>query len=134
MQVPTAPNKADDLILMCPTEKGIQKMLEICEAYAVEHDLIFNGAKSKLLIFNLQKVYEDDPKLVLNGELIPNVKSAVHLGNFLHVVNNQECIDEGIKKFNRQVNMFLSRFKTCAPSIRNKLFQQYCMSLYGCQL
>ena len=71
---------------------------------------------------------------MLNGELIPNVKTAVHLGNVLHVVNNQECIDEGIKKFNRQVNMFLSRFKTCAPSIRNKLFQQYCMSLYGCQL
>ena len=125
---------ADDLILMCPTETGIQKMLEICEAYAAEHDLIFNGAKSKLLIFNPQKVYEDDPKLVLNGELIPNVKSAVHLGNFLHVVNTQECIDEGIKKFNRQANMFLSRFKTCTPSIRNKLFQQYCMSLYGCQL
>ena len=30
--------------------------------------------------------------------------------------------------------MFLSRFKTCSPSVRRKLFQQYCMSLYGCQL
>ena len=125
---------ADDLILLCPTEYGIQKMLKICESYAAEHDLIFNGAKSKLLIFNPQKVYESDPKLELNGELIPNVKSAVHLGNTLHVTNNQECIDEGIKKFNSQANMFLSRFKTCSPSVRSKLFQQYCMSLYGCQL
>ena len=55
-----------------------KKMLKICESYAAEHDLIFNGAKSKLLIFNPQKVYERDPKLELNGELIPNVKSAVH--------------------------------------------------------
>ena len=109
-------------------------MLKICESYAAEHDLIFNGAKSKLLIFNPQKVYESDPKLELNGELIPNVKSAVHLGNTLHVINNQECIDEGIKKFNSQANMFLARFKTCSPSVRSKLFQQYCMSLYGCQL
>ena len=125
---------ADDLILICPTEPGIRKMLKICEAYATEHDLLFNGAKSKLLIFNPQKVFESDPKLELNGELIPNVKSAIHLGNILHVTNNQECIDEGIKTFNRQANMFLSRFKTCSPSIRSKLFQQYCMSLYGSQL
>ena len=125
---------ADDLILLCPTEYGIKKMLKNCESYATEHDLIFNGAKSKLLIFNPQKVYESDPKLELNGELIPNVKSAVHLGNILHVINNQECIDEGIKKFNSQANMFLSRFKTCSPSVRSKLFQQYCMLLYGSQL
>ena len=39
-----------------------------------------------------------------------------------------------LKKFNSQANMFLSRFKTCSPSVRSKLFQQYCMSLYGCQL
>ena len=55
-------------------------------------------------------------KLELNGDFIPNVKSAVHLGNILHVTNNQECIDEGIKTFNRQANMFLSRFKKCSPS------------------
>ena len=110
-------------------------MLKICESYAAEHDLMFNGAKSKLLIFNPNKVFEnDDPKLELNGEFIPNVKSAVHLGNILHVTNNQECIDEGIKTFNRQSNVFLSRFKTCSPSVRSKLFQQYCMSLYGSQL
>ena len=125
---------ADDLILICPTEPGIRNMLKICESYAAKHDLIFNGAKSKLLIFNPQKTYESDPKLELNGENIPNVKSAVHLGNILHVTNNQEVIDDGIKKFNSQVNMFLSRFKSCSPSVRSKLFQQYCMSLYGCQL
>ena len=125
---------ADDLILMCPTESGMRKMLKICESYASDHDLIFNGAKSKLLIFNSQKTYESDPRLELNGELIPNVKSAVHLGNYLHVINNHECIEEGIKKFNSQANMFLSRFKSCSPSVRCKLFQQYCMSLYGCQI
>merc|ERR1712240_952700 len=125
---------ADDLILICPTEPGIRKMLKICEAYATEHDLLFNGAKSKLLIFNPQKVFESDPKLEINGEFIPNVKSAIHLGNILHVTNNQESIDEGIKTFNRQANMLLSRFKTCSPSIRSKLFRQFCMSLYGSQL
>ena len=125
---------ADDLILLCPSLYGIRRMLEICENFAAEYDLIFNGAKSKLLIFDKENMVENDPKLKLNGELIPNVESADHLGNILHVKNNQECIDAGIRKFNSQVNMFLARFKTCTPSIRNELFQQYCSSLYGCQL
>ena len=125
---------ADDLILLCPSLYGIRKMLEICEHFAAEYDLIFNGAKSKLLIFNKGKKFENDPQLKLNGELIPNVESTVHLGNILHVKNDQECIDAGIRKFNSQVNMFLSRFKTCTPSIRSELFQQYCSSLYGSQL
>ena len=53
---------ADDLILICPTEPGIRNMLKICESYAAEHDLMFNGAKSKLLISNPNKVFESDPK------------------------------------------------------------------------
>ena len=46
---------ADDLILICPTEAGIQKMLEICDSYAAEHYLIFKGAKSQLLILTPKK-------------------------------------------------------------------------------
>ena len=34
----------------------------------------------------------------------------------------------------QKVLMFLSRFKVCNPTTRIKLFQQYCMSLYGSQL
>ena len=125
---------ADDLILMCPSLYGIRKMLEICEKFAAEYDLIFNGAKSKLLIFNPNQTIENDPHLKLNGEFIPSVESAIHLGNILHVTNNHECIEAGIRKFNSQANMFLSRFKTCTPAIRSELFQQYCLSLYGSQL
>jgi len=55
---------ADDLILICPTESGMQKMLKICESFAKEHDLVLNGAKSRLLFFNPQKIYERDQKLV----------------------------------------------------------------------
>ena len=56
------------------------------------------------------------------------------MGNFFSTKNEFECIEEGIKSFNISVNMFLSRFKVCNPSTRVKLFQQYCMSLYGSQL
>ena len=38
---------ADDIVLLCPTKEGLRKMIEICEAYAIEYDLLLNGSKSK---------------------------------------------------------------------------------------
>ena len=34
---------ADDIVLICPTKEGLRNMIRICETYAAEHDLIFNG-------------------------------------------------------------------------------------------
>ena len=40
---------ADDLSLLSPTPSGIRQMLTICESYAREFDIVFNGAKSKCI-------------------------------------------------------------------------------------
>ena len=42
---------ADDLILLSPSLTGLKNMIKICEEYAAEHDILFNGKKSKYLIF-----------------------------------------------------------------------------------
>ena len=42
---------ADDLILLCPSVVGLNEMIKICEDYASEHDILFNGNKIKYLIF-----------------------------------------------------------------------------------
>ena len=125
---------ADDIILLCPTLSGMRTMLNICEKFADEYNLIFNGNKSKLLIFSKNNRNISDPCFKLNGDTIKRFNNAIHLGNVLHTDNEHDCIDEGIKSFNRSVNMFIFRFKLCSPGIRIKLFQQYCMALYGSQL
>ena len=48
---------ADDLFLMCPTLDGLQKMLNVCEKYASDHNLCFStdpDPKTKCMAF-LQK-------------------------------------------------------------------------------
>jgi Reverse transcriptase (RNA-dependent DNA polymerase) len=40
---------ADDLSLLSPTPNGIHQLLAICESYANEFDIVFNGAKSKCI-------------------------------------------------------------------------------------
>ena len=43
---------ADDIKLLVPTLSGLIKMVKICKQYADRHDVVFNGPKSKLLIYN----------------------------------------------------------------------------------
>ena len=48
---------ADDLILLSPSLTGLMNMIKICEDYACEHDILFNGKKSKYLIFGKDGKY-----------------------------------------------------------------------------
>ena len=43
---------ADDLILLSPTVYGLELMIIICENYAKEHSILFNGNKSILYLVN----------------------------------------------------------------------------------
>ncbi len=47
---------ADDVTLLCPTIKDLKKMIAICEQYATEFNIKFNGKKSKLLILKVRGV------------------------------------------------------------------------------
>ena len=44
---------ADDLVIVSPTLFGLRQMIEICEEYAPEMDLLFNPKKSKLLCYKM---------------------------------------------------------------------------------
>ena len=41
-----------DITLISPSMTGLRKMSSICEQYASDYDILFNGSKSKLLFFN----------------------------------------------------------------------------------
>ena len=122
---------ADDIVLLCPSKEGLRKLISICEKYAMDHDILFNGNKSKLLVFgsttnNLVSIY-------VNGVEVPVCDNAMHLGNF---ISNKlsDTIDYGIGKFNASFNYFMSTFGKCQSSVKNKLFSQYCSSFYGSQI
>ena len=72
---------ADDLILLSPTVYGMEIMIKICEDYADEHSIIFNGKKSMYLVFGK---YRYNPILKVNNEIVPRCESAMHLGHLLH--------------------------------------------------
>ena len=54
---------ADDITLISPSMTGLRKKSSICEQYASEYNIPFNGSKSKL--FFLKAVVVMCPLLVL---------------------------------------------------------------------
>ena len=42
---------ADDLVILSPSAKGLQKLLNICSEYGEEHDIMFNHKKTECMYF-----------------------------------------------------------------------------------
>ena len=123
---------ADDILLLCPSVDGLKKMIKICEEYANEHSINFNGSKSKYLVFG---DYIYNPTVKVNNDIVSRCDSAEHLGHLLHTKNTSNIlIEHSIKEFNKYYRGFISRFDSCYNTAKNKLFHQYCSSMYGSQL
>ena len=80
---------ADDVTLLAPTRKALQTMLKICEDFATSHSMEFSTdpvpskSKSKCLFFSRNRSADDVENVLLNGDKLPWVTSAKHLGNLL---------------------------------------------------
>ena len=46
---------ADDLTLLCPSPKGLQRMVRTCEQYGLEYGMDYNAAKSMCVLFSRKK-------------------------------------------------------------------------------
>ena len=84
---------ADDLILLAPNREALQKMVQVCQKYGEDHNLVFSTdpvpslSKTKCVYFcgRPGKVRYPDP-VQLDGKDLPWVESADHLGHKLHQV------------------------------------------------
>ena len=122
---------ADDIILLCPSVTGLENMIRVCEIFAKIHNILFNGTKSKLMIYGKFAI---DPNIEVNGEKVPMCTNAEYLGNLFSSNDENSMIDAGIRNFNVHFNYFMANFGTCKTLVKNKLFNQYCCFYYGSQL
>ena len=81
----------DDLLLLAPTRDAMQMMLDTCHRFASRFNLTFSTdpnpekSKTKCIFVCGRAVAREKPvNLVLGGEQLPWVESAVHLGHVLH--------------------------------------------------
>ena len=47
---------ADDIVLLSPSAKGMQRLLDNAYTYGCEYDILFNSQKSQLMIFDTMRL------------------------------------------------------------------------------
>ena len=88
---------ADDLLLLSASRSGLQSMVNICEKFAAQKCLKFSTSndpeksKTKCLVFSTRaKDCENVAPIILNGDPLPWVTRAKHLGNILECSNRMK--------------------------------------------
>ena len=126
---------ADDLFLLRPTIRGLQKMITICSEFATAYEVTFNPSKTACMAFGNRHVCPD-LHLYLNGKMLEWTDTFKHLGN---VITADQKGDSDIQlkcvNFYRYVNGLCYNFKGTPlnSDVASRLFQTYCCYFYGSQ-
>ena len=124
---------ADDIVLLCPNISSLNTMLKICETFSDEYKILFNASKSKLVVFGNDSNCTD---VFLQGNVIVKTKVEKHVGNLVGSDFNikSQVAQNACNQLYGKVNLLIRQMGACNCFILYKLFKNYCMSFYGCQL
>ena len=125
---------ADDLTLLTPTRSGLKVLIDICQQYAHEYCVNFNGTKSRYLIFRGRNCKPYNRTVFFNDTKLYCAQDAVHLDHHISVVNKDSLVADATAKFWREYNMFMADFGHIKTNVKCNLFKQYCCSYYGAPL
>jgi hypothetical protein len=104
-------------------------MVTICEKFAREHDVIFNGSKSQLIVFGDNVC----PKVYVNDQIVRVVTEIDYLGHKISKDRNNNLVKHIVNDFNVKFNSFIGDFHCVTSEVKNSLFKQYCCSFYSFQ-
>ena len=118
---------ADDMALLAPSQKGLQKLLHTTEQYCQQWDIMLNDKKTKNMFFG--KKVSLSP-LKLDGKDIEWVDSWVYLGVTVCSHKNFNCcIDGKVKAFYRSLNAILRIEGRSDDWVMLQLLETHCVSI-----
>ena len=127
---------ADDLILFCPSHKGLQQLLNICNEIGLKLDIKFNETKTECIVFKTVK----EEKITyntfsLNGVSLAFCKKYKYLG---HIVDENLNDDMDITRQMRSIyargNKLINSFRHCTVDVKVVLFKTYISNFYCAHL
>ena len=127
---------ADDLVLLCPSHRGLQELLETCENFALEHDIIFNTKKSVVMVrrSKLLKNAIVQP-FKLNNIALTEVNETKYLGYFFTADGKDDRdMTRACRLLYAQGNSLIRKFHMCTDKVKIKLFTTYCSQVYCAHL
>ncbi len=128
---------ADDFVILCPSVKGLQKMVDLCAEFGVEYSVSYNAIKTICMCFEAKLIrgtHNHKYKLLLNGTTLEWADCVKHLGNYIRKdLSEMDEIRHKQGDFIGRFNGVLARYADAVPQVLMKLTDSYCMHLYGCQ-
>jgi len=127
---------ADDLALLAPSRDVLQCMLNICESYALEHNLVFStdpvAARLKTKYGREGRRVRYPANVQLHGKDLPWVETVQHIGHNLHQTcgMNMDCRQARAKFISKTVE-FREQLSFANPKQILKAIQLYCSYAYG---
>ena len=92
-----APSYADDITIICPSIRGLNKMLKICNEFTQSNKIIFNSKKTICIKFGDKHITPE--KAFLNSECLSWADNIRYLGNYIDFFcSNGDIVDCGIKR------------------------------------
>ena len=132
---------ADDVLLLAPCRTALQLMLKVCEDFALKNNLMYSTdpnpakSKSKCLYMCGKKAARYPAPCTLNGESLPWVSTAAHLGHELSQLANMEH-DAKVKRgiFIDKSTDIRDMFSFAEPFQALQAINTYCGHFYGAML
>ena len=119
---------ADDLVLLAPSWRSLQSLLQAAEAGANKIMMTFNIQKTVCMVFNpscrSKCIADSFPAFTLSGSSLAFVQQFKYLG---HVVENtfsdDSDVNREIKCLFSRTNLLCRRFKRCTRLVKIRLFR-----------
>ena len=123
---------ADDLVVISPSVKGLQRLLDVCAVYGQTHDILFNDDKTVCMFMPAKSsFYINTPALFLNGRRLTFTVKYKYLGTLItHDGSDEANMSRQRGFFYARSNGLSKNFNACTPFVKATLFRTFCSNMY----
>ena len=111
----------------------MRKILNICNNFAFNHDLVFNPTKSKCIVSSKRNLSMSPGVLSISGKTIEWVGQIKNLGvkltSTLSDIHVPEVLRQ-LRKFYACSNGLIRNFRRCSTIVKLTLFRTFCSNFY----
>ena len=127
---------ADDMILIAPSRRALQVLLNTCSVYAAHHDIIYSTEKSFCMIcWPKRFLYKFIPDFFLQNDKLDFVNEYKYLGVlFNDKINDDAEICKRMRNIYATGNMVCRKFANCTNNCKILMFKTFFSQIYCCSL
>ena len=127
---------ADDMVLIAPSVRALQTLLNICNNYAVSHDIMYNTDKSFCMVcWPNRFLFKFLPIFSLQNDVLQFVSQYKYLGVLINEhMNDDDEMSQRMRNIYATGNMLIRKFGSCCSTIKILMFKTFLSQVYGCSL